>query len=271
MTYSGTNGSEAGQGPSPGKKGARRAGASVWLAGVLAFVLLIGAGVAYQVAALRLQRLRENPITLPVPLRAIPGEISPWTGQEVPLDSMTEEYMKAHFADDYVSREYTNTADGSKAGVYVVYCSTYPSGILGHKPDVCYPTHGWIRDYKTPTQIEITTRSGLKIPCLSHQLHMRPPEYRQVFVLSFYVLNGQITPRESDFSGIFHRAPNLSRNPARYVAQVQISSAFEPSAKAAARDLADTILTFLPDRHGHAQAALSSGRTDASQAAAANR
>jgi len=75
-----------------------------------------------------------------------------------------------------------------------------------------------------------------------------------VFVLSFYVLNGQVTLRERDFSGFLDRTPNISGNPARYVAQVQISSAFEPSAIAAARDLVDTILTFLPDRHGYVQA-----------------
>jgi hypothetical protein len=50
------------------------------------------------------------------------------------------------------------------------------------------------------------------------------------------------------------------------VAQVQISSAFEPSARAAARDLVDTILTFLPD----VKAASSFGRSDTSRAADAN-
>jgi hypothetical protein len=271
MTYSDINRSEAGQRPSAGRKRVCKAGVSVWLAGVLAFVLLIGAGVAYRVAASGLQRIRDNPIMLPVPLQSIPMKISPWTGHEMELASTTDEYMKTHFADDYVSREYSNTADGSRAGVYVVYCSTYPSGLLGHKPDACYPASGWLRDYKTPTETEITTRSGLKIPCLSHQFHGHPPTYGQVFVLSFYVWNGQITRDEGDFSGIFHRAPNISRNPARYVAQVQISSAFEPSARAAARDLVDTILTFLPDRNGDVKAASSFGRSDPNQAAGANR
>ena len=268
MTCSGTNGSEVRQGPSPGRRDACKPGVSVWLAGVLAFVLLIGAGVAYRVAASGLQR---EPIKLPLSLRAIPTEISPWTGREVPLPSTTDAYMKANFADDYISREYSNSTDRAKAGVYVVYCSTRPSGILGHKPDVCYPTNGWTRDYKTPTETEITTRSGQKIRCLSHQFHRHPPEYRQVFVLSFYVLNGQITVSERDFSGIFDRTPNVSGDPARYVAQVQISSALEPSARAAARDLVDTILTFLPDRHGYVKAASSFSRTDASRAADANR
>lgn len=268
MTYPGTNGSEAGQVSSPAGRYACSAGASVWLAGVLAFVLLIGAGVAYRVAASRLRWIRDNPPVLPMPLSTIPTQIGSWTGREVPVGPELEEYLRANFADDYVNRQYTDSAAGTWAGVYVVYCSSYPSGLLGHRPDVCFPANGWIRDYRTPT--EITTRSGQKIPCLSHQFHKPPPAYEQVSVLSFYVLNGQITLRERDFSGIFDRAPNISGDPALYVAQVQISSALEPSVKAAARDLVDTILTFLPDRHGYVKAASSFGQAGTGQGTDAN-
>ncbi len=107
--------------------------------------------------------------------------------------------------------------------------------------------------------------------CLSHKFHKAPPEYREVFVLSFYVLNGQITLRERDFSGILDRTPNISGNPARYVAQVQISSVSEPWATLAAQDLVDTILTFLPDRDGRVKAAASFGSTDANRATDARR
>ena len=71
-----------------------------------------------------------------------------------------------------------------------------------------------------------------------------------VFDLSFWVLNGQITLSEDEFSGLFGRRPNISGDPARYVAQVQISSALEHSARSAASDVIDTLLTFLPDRNG---------------------
>jgi len=269
MTGSTDNGSEAGRGLSLAGNDSCKAGVSVWLAGVLVIILLLGSWLVYHVAASRLQKIRDNPVALPVPLRAIPTEISPWTGRETDLPSTTREYLMANFADDYVSRRYTNTAAGAWADVYVVYCSTYPSGLLGHKPDVCFPAHGWIRDQTVAT--EITTRSGQKIPCLSHQFHKLPPAYGQVSVLSFYVLNGRITLRERDFSGFFDRTPNIAGNPARYVAQVQISSAFEPSAKAAARDLVDTILTFLPDRHGYVKAIASFGQRDIGRAVDANR
>lgn len=268
MTYSSTDQSEAGHAPVTAVTDARTAGASVWLAGVLAFVLLIGAGVVYRVAASGLQKIRDNPIVLAAPLSTIPMRINSWTGLDEALPTTTEEYMKANFADDFVSRRYTSAAEGAVAGVYVVYCSSYPSGLLGHRPDVCFPANGWIRDSTTET--EITTRSGEKIPCLSHQFHKAAPADRRVFVLSFYILNGQIRLDERDFSGFWGRTPNISGNPARYVAQVQISSVSEQWARLAARDLVDTILTFLPDRQG-LQAASSFTPTDASQETHADR
>jgi len=252
MTCSTDNASGTRSGSSPAGNDSCKAGVSAWLAGVLVIMLLLGAGVVYRVAASGLQRIRDNPVVLPVPLGAIPTVMSPWIGRDMDLPSTTRKYMTDNFADYYVSRRYTNAAEGAWADVYVVYCSTYPSGLLGHKPDVCFPAHGWIHDQTVET--EITTRSGRMIPCLRHLFHRSPPQYGQVFVLSFYVLNGQVTLRERDFSGFLDRTPNISGNPARYVAQVQISSAFEPSAIAAARDLVDTILTFLPDRHGYVQA-----------------
>lgn len=268
MRHSSTDESGAGRALVAAAKGACTSSVSVWLAGMLAFVLLIGAGVAHRVTESRLQRIRDNPIVLPAPLSAIPIRIDSWTGQDLALETTTEEYMRANFADDYVSRRYTNTAERASADVYVVYCSSYPSGLLGHKPDVCFPAHGWIRDHTTETKV--TTCSGQTVKCLSHQFHKVPPDYGQVFVLSFYVLNGQIRLDERKFSGIFGRTPNISGNPARYVAQVQISSISEEWARSAARDLVDTILTFLPDQDG-VQAASSLRPADANQGTDAGR
>ena len=68
--------------------------------------------------------------------------------------------------------------------------------------------------------------------------------------MSFYVRNGQITTKESDFSGLFGRKPNMSKDPSRYVAQVQISSVLESSVRKAAQDVTDLVLNFLPDENG---------------------
>jgi len=68
-------------------------------------------------------------------------------------------------------------------------------------------------------------------------------------------LNGQITTDESDFSSPLGRRPNIAGDPARYVAQVQISSVLENSIRTAAREITDLILDFLPDKNGRVRAA----------------
>jgi len=135
----------------------------------------------------------------------------------------------------------------------VVYCASRPSGLLGHKPSICFPAHGWIRDEVTAT--EVLSRAGRPVKCLLHRFHKPAPAHEQVFVLSFYVVNGQITLSEREFSGLFDRRPNVAGDPARYVAQVQISSFMEHAARTAAADLADTILAHLPDPNSVVEAA----------------
>jgi hypothetical protein len=71
-----------------------------------------------------------------------------------------------------------------------------------------------------------------------------------VVVLGFYIVDGQLALSERGLSGVFGRMVNVSGDPARYVAQVQISSVFEHSALVLASDLTDVILAILPDRHG---------------------
>ena len=169
-------------------------------------------------------------------------------GEDLEIPSTTAIYMKTNFADDYISRRYVNLAEGIWADVYVVYCSSKPAGIIGHQPRVCYPNNGWIRD-STETS-EFTSRSGRPISCLVHRFHRPAPSYQEIVVLNFYVLNGKITLSEDEFSGFWGRWPNIAGDPARYVAQVQVSSVFEHAARLAAADTADVILGFLPDQKG---------------------
>jgi hypothetical protein len=156
--------------------------------------------------------------------------------------------MKENFADDFFSRRYVNAADKTWADVYVVYCSTRPGGILGHRPGVCYPAHGWLQESTETSQF--TSQYGRQIDCLVQRFHQPAPATDQVVVLSFYVRNGRITANESDFSGVFGRKPNIARDPSRYIAQVQISSVLESSVRKAARDIIDHAVDFLPDENG---------------------
>jgi len=242
--------SENGAPASPAK---RRTGAvHICLAGLLAVLLLIAAGVGYRAFASGMKDVLGKPVELPVPLEQIPLEIGGWVGEDLPIPTTTREYMQTNFADDYVSRRYVNAKERIWADVYVVYCASKPAGILGHQPRICFPAHGWIHDETTRSELDL--RSGRRIECLIHRFHKPAPAYREVFVLSFWVLNGQITLSENEFSGFFGRRPNISGDPARYVAQLQISSTLEHSARSAAGDLIETILAFLPDKDSRVRA-----------------
>jgi hypothetical protein len=192
--------------------------------------------------------LADSPVSLLLSLSNFPLQIGDWKGSDLSIPSTTKEYMEKNFADDFVSRRYINTSTNVWADVYIVYCSSRPGGMLGHQPRVCYPGHGWIHDSTESSQF--ISRAGRQIPCLIHRFHKPAPAYDQTVVLNFYILNGQITTDEDSFSGLFGRRPNIAGNPARYVAQVQISSVLENSIRTAAKDMADLILGFFPDENG---------------------
>ena len=184
---------------------------------------------------------------LPVPLAAFPQALHGWTGQDLPLSSATQKYLRTNFADDFLCRRYVNEAARQWADLYVLYCSSRPTGIVGQDPTICFPAHGWIRDQTAPSQI--TTQSGRPIECVVHRFH-RSSTREQMVTLCFYLVNGRIGGSEQVFASLAAQPLNPAGNPARYVAQVQISSVLEHSARSAASALADTILDSLPDPNG---------------------
>jgi len=213
----------------------------VW---ILAVLLLVLAGIAYRFYAHRLRLSGNEPIKLPVPLSAFPTSIGDWVGSELTIPTTTREYMEKNFADDFFSRRYVNSAEKIWVDVYVVYCSTQPGGILGHRPGVCYPAHGWFNESTEESQF--TSQYGKKIGCLLHRFRKPAPAVEDIVVLSFYVCNGRTTAKESDFSSVFGRKANTAKDPSRYVAQVQISSVQESSVRKAAQEITDSVLNFLP-------------------------
>jgi len=219
----------------------------------LAVLLLVLSGITYRLLASHFELLFDTPISLPVPLSALPARIGSWVGTELAISTTTKEYMKKNFADDFLTRRYINAATQAWADVYIVYCSSRPGGILGHRPRVCYTGGGWIHDSTEPSQF--ISRAGRQIPCLIHRFHKPAPTHEQKVVLNFYILNGQITADENDFSGPWGRRPNIAGDPARYVAQVQISSVLENSIRTMAKDMTDLVLDYLPDQNGRVRTA----------------
>ena len=217
----------------------------VSIAWAIAVFLLISSGIAYRVLA---SMIVDTAIELPVPLSEFPMTIEDWSGIEVSIPTTTREYMERNFADDFLSRHYVNSESQAWVDIYFVYCASRPGGMLGHQPQVCYPGNGWIHESTEKSQF--TTRQGQEISCLIHRFHKPAPAYDEIVVLNFFIVNGKLAIDQKGFSGVLGRRFNLARNPARYVAQVQISSSMENSILKAAEDMTGIILDFFPDENG---------------------
>jgi EpsI family protein len=218
----------------------------VW---TLAILLLLCAGIVYRITAHYLRLAIDTTVELPLPLSVFPAEIGGWSGQDTPIPYNIQ---RVAGNDDFLSRLYTNRLTKEWVNIYIAY-SARPRTMLGHKPEVCYVGSGWVLENTEPSKV--ISLSGTTIPCLVHRFHKPAPDNEEIVVLNFYILNGQITSDESGFSGVGWRTPNVAGNLARYVAQIQISSALENSVRSAAKDMTDLVLDFFPDKSGNVRAA----------------
>jgi beta-lactamase regulating signal transducer with metallopeptidase domain len=211
-------------------------------------MLAILAALATVPTTLVVTALALEPVALPAPLAEFPRTLNGWTGDDFDIPKTVQEYMRANLADDFLNRSYTNEATQQRAVLYVVYCSSRPGAILGHRPQVCFPANGWVHDGTIASLI--TSRSGRSVDCLIHRFHRVSRPSDAVTVLCFYVVNGQIGVNEQDFSDASAKRANVRREPTRYVAQVEFSSTTEDSVRSAASAMADAILDSLPDADG---------------------
>ena len=218
----------------------------VW---ALALILVTLSGVGYRVLASHLKLVVETAITLPVPLSAFPTQVGNWIGKDVPIPPNIQ---RVAGNDDFINRLYISKSNNEWANVYVAYTAR-PRTMLDHRPQICYPSGGWIHDNTHSSKVISIT--GRVIPCLIHRFHMPVPNYEERVVLNFYIVNGQLTNDESCFSGMGWRTPNIAGDPARYVAHIQISSVLENSTRTAAKDMTELLLGFFPNKNGEVRAA----------------
>ncbi|HSW01582.1 MAG TPA: EpsI family protein [Sedimentisphaerales bacterium] len=198
--------------------------------------LVILAALAAVPTTLVVTALTLEPIALPVPLAEFPHVLNGWTGEDLEIPTTVQEYMRANFADDFISRRYTNEATRQSADLYVVYCSSRPSGILRHQPLRCYAANGWIWDHATSQSV--VTPSNRLFPLAMHRFR-HPPTQRQVAVACFYMADNEFVS-EQDLS--LRLARETSQDRPRYVAQVQISSSQEDSVHSAASAMVDAFV-----------------------------
>jgi hypothetical protein len=212
--------------------------------------LIVLSGIGYRAAAVRLERVVQNPVMLPIPLKAISLKLNDWTGRDVELSATV---LRQAANDDYINRLYSNDDSQLWANVYVAY-SARPRTMLGHRPDVCYVGAGWVRD--TTEVSSFKSAGGQPMPCLIHRFHKPNDSGEELVVLNFYIVNGIASADERLFSGLQWRTPNIGGNIARYVAQVQISSALEHTVRTVAGEFIDALMQYLPDTQGRIAATL---------------
>ena len=227
---------------------AERGTASVWLVWIFSVLLLVFSGVIYRVLATHLKLIVDTPVKLPVPLTAIPTRIGPWVGKDVPIPPNIQ---RTAGNDASLKRLYTHETTNDYVNVYIAYTAR-PRTMLGHRPRICYVAGGWVHDNTQP--VRIASDTGRIVPCFIHYFHMPAPSNEKIVVLNFYIVNGQITTDESVFSGLGLRTPNISGDPARYAAQVQISSIMENTIRLACKEMVELIIVFFPDEAGRVRA-----------------
>jgi hypothetical protein len=164
-----------------------------------------------------------------------------WEGMDVPLDSRV---LEVAGNDDRVYRRYVNAATSQAVDVYVAYAAR-PVKMLGHRPEVCYPAHGW-----TPIETRRETLRlavGSELPYLFHRFTRAEPTPQEILVLNYYILRGKYITDWTDFWGPASRLPNLSRDPGFGVTQVQLSTCVPVGTARDMRNLLTTLTTQLTD------------------------
>lgn len=218
-----------------------------WQHWLITVSILIFGGAVYRMSASRLDTVTDHPVILPISLNNFPVEIDGWVGRDLPIP---EYIQRVAGNDDFLNRFFIHETTNQWANVYVAY-SARPRTMLGHRPQVCYTAGGWV--HERTIESEFVTSNRQIIPYRLHNFS-KPgfvaKEDEKIVVLNFYILNGQVTNEENNFSGISWRTPNIAGDPAHYVAQVQISSSLESSARKAAKEMTGRILEFFPDRNG---------------------
>jgi len=190
---------------------------SRWAAIGACLCVLLGGGVAHRWIDHLLLAADATPVRLEAPLSTLPAQIGHWRGTDVPMDKRV---LEVAGCDDHVYRRYVEEGSRIVLDLYVAYAAR-PAKMLGHRPQVCYPAHGW-----TPAGTRadhVLLADGTRLDFLIHQFTRNERGGERIVVLNYYVLHGRRSIEWTDFWGPQWRGPNLSRDPNFYVAQVQVS------------------------------------------------
>ena len=154
-----------------------------WAAARLVCVgVLLGGGIAYRCCDALLAAADALPAPLVRPLGSLPTQIGSWHGVDVPLD---ERVVAVAGTNDQVYRRYAERESGNVVDLYVAYAAR-PARMLGHRPEVCYPAHGWIHVWSRTDRV--TLAGGGELDCLVTAFRREKPAPSAVVVLHYLSL-----------------------------------------------------------------------------------
>jgi EpsI family protein len=181
---------------------------------VTAFALLLGAGVAYRVAAAGLSRShRSTPLSRGT-LAVLPLSIADWSGEDVALDDAVIEISDT---DDHVNRVYSRSGGRQRVSLFVGY-GVKMRDLMPHRPEVCYVGQGWT--LLSTRYVELPMPDGKLLPCQVHSFQRGGLDPRRTSVLNYYIVDGRLV---QDVSALRSQAWKF-RSEISYVAQVQIAN-----------------------------------------------
>lgn len=227
----------------------RRAQISVAAAVAAVGVVLLG-GVGYRRYSSILNRADQRVVFAENTLRqSIPATIGRWKGEEL---SMDEYVVRAADVDDYLLRVYER--DRTRLTLYIA-AGVRARDLLPHRPEVCYPTHGWT--VQSVQSVEIPS-AGQAISARLFQFTPSNLAGNGILVLNYYIVDGETC---ADVSLLRAKAQQ-GQTALRYVAQVQVVASLQSDvdgrAAAAAQEfaalIAPTIRTILERESGPANA-----------------
>jgi hypothetical protein len=180
--------------------------------------ILLISSAGYHVLADKLDG-PHSAITLPAGLlNRLELNVPGWTSEELKIQ---EAVIDATDTDDHISRIFREETTGRVVVLFVGY-GLAARDLLPHRPEVCYPSAGWVAAGSEVKPLDISTDQGWFAQI--QRFHRGALNQERVVVANYYLIDGDVCP---DVSGLRAKAASLHRD-WRYIAQVLISCAETP-------------------------------------------
>ena len=116
----------------------RPSGVPAWARLAVVAAILAGSGAARLWQGRRVEQVLEAGRVSPFPLATLPMTIGSWEGREAALDPQV---VRITGSTDLIARRYVDRRTGVGVDVIVLYGPT--ADMMGHVPEVCYPSAGY--------------------------------------------------------------------------------------------------------------------------------